>query len=64
VAREPASLVEIYLNYDCDVDGKDVFEQMISAVARAVGATGPAQHRLAAVQVWRVCACCVGVLMM
>ena len=34
VCRVPQALVEIYLNYDCDVDGKDVFEQLVKAVAR------------------------------
>jgi brefeldin A-inhibited guanine nucleotide-exchange protein len=34
VCRVPQALVEIYLNYDCDVDGKDVFEQLVKSVAR------------------------------
>ncbi len=39
ICRNPQTLVDIFLNYDCDLESKDIFEKMVldlSATAKVV----------------------------
>jgi hypothetical protein len=34
VCKNPQTLVDIYVNYDCDLAGKDIFERMVYDLMR------------------------------
>lgn len=34
VCKNPQTLVDIFVNYDCDLEGKDIFERMVYDLSR------------------------------
>lgn len=40
LCRDPLALVEIFVNYDCDLDAIDLFKRIVTALAKVQSATG------------------------
>ncbi|CAN0442093.1 unnamed protein product, partial [Discosporangium mesarthrocarpum] len=34
LCRDPLALVEIFLNYDCDLEAMDLFKRVVTALAK------------------------------
>eukprot|EP01113_Clastostelium_recurvatum_P048624 TRINITY_DN889_c0_g1_i4.p1 TRINITY_DN889_c0_g1~~TRINITY_DN889_c0_g1_i4.p1 ORF type:complete len:1883 (+),score=603.78 TRINITY_DN889_c0_g1_i4:151-5799(+) len=40
ICKNPQTLVEIFINYDCDVNSRDVFERVVHSLAKGAQGTG------------------------